>query len=137
MRLQRFVPLAAVFLLAMQGAASAQMAPTPAEIAAYEGLHAAAASGSVVEIDRLVKQGAALNARDGNGRTPMMVAAFRQDDAAVKALIEAGANPNALDNQSYDVVTIAAVLNDLDTLRRRSQAAATRGPSPAPTAARR
>ena len=35
------------------------MAPTPAEIATYEGLHAAAASGSVVEIDRLVKQGAA------------------------------------------------------------------------------
>ena len=95
----------------------AQLAPTPAEIAAYEGLHAAAASGSVVEIDRLVQSGAAINARDGNGRTPMMVAAFRQDHAAVKALIEAGANVNALDNQSYDVVTIAAVLNDLDTLR--------------------
>lgn len=105
------------FWLATLGAASAQMAPTPAEIAAYEGLHAAAASGSVVEIDRLVKQDAALDARDGNGRTPMMVAAFRQDDAAVKALIEAGADVNALDNQSYDVVTIAAVLSDLDTLR--------------------
>ena len=117
MRLQRFVPLAAVVLLAMHGMGSAQMAPTPAEIAAYEGLHAAAASGSVVEIDRLVKQDAALDARDGNGRTPMMVAAFRQDDAAVKALIEAGADVNALDNQSYDVVTIAAVLSDLDTLR--------------------
>jgi len=117
LRLQRFVPLAAVVLLAMHGMGLAQMAPTPAEIAAYEGLHAAAASGSVVEIDRLVKQDAALDARDGNGRTPMMVAAFRQDDAAVKALIEAGADVNALDNQSYDVVTIAAVLNDLDTLR--------------------
>src|SRR6476619_426569 len=82
LRLQRFVPLAAGFLLAMPGVASAQMAPSAADIATYEGLHAAAASGSVVEIDRLVKQGAALNARDGNGRTPMMVAAFRQDDAA-------------------------------------------------------
>jgi ankyrin repeat protein len=117
LRLQRFVPLAAVFLLVMQGVVSAQMGPTPAEIATYEGLHAAAVSGSVVEIDRLVKQGAALNARDGNGRTPIMVAAFRQDNAAVRALIEAGADVNALDNQSYDVVTIAAVLNDLDTLR--------------------
>jgi ankyrin repeat protein len=119
LRLQRFVPPAAVFLLVMglPEPLAAQMAPTPAEIATYEGLHAAAVSGSVVEIDRLVKQGAALNARDGNGRTPMMVAAFRQDDAAVRALIEAGADVNALDNQSYDVVTIAAVLNDLDTLR--------------------
>ena len=97
--------------------AAAQNPPSQAEIAAYEGLHAAAAAGSVVEIDRLVKQGVDLNARDGNGRTPMMVAAFRQDDAAVRALIEAGANLNALDHQSYDVVTIAAVLNDLDTLR--------------------
>src|SRR4029079_19015757 len=68
-------------------AAAAQTPPSQAEIAAYEGLHAATASGSVVEIDRLVKQGADLNARDGNGRTPMMVAAFRQDDAAVRALI--------------------------------------------------
>jgi uncharacterized protein len=116
--LRRWLPISALaFVLVMQGAASAQMAPTPAEIATYEGLHAAAAGGSVVEIDRLVKQGAALNARDGNGRTPMIVAAFRQDHAAVRALIEAGADVNALDNQSYDVVTIAAVLNDLDTLR--------------------
>ena len=106
-----------VHLLMAHSRLSAQNPPSQAEIAAYEGLHAAAASGSVVEIDRLVKQGADLNARDGNGRTPMMVAAFRQDDAAVRALIEAGANLNALDHQSYDVITIAAVLNDLDTLK--------------------
>jgi uncharacterized protein len=97
--------------------AAAQTPPSQAEIAAYEGLHAAAASGSVVEIDRLVKEGADLNARDTFGRTPMMVAAFRQDDAAVRALIEAGANINALEHQSYDVITIAAVLNDLETLK--------------------
>lgn len=97
--------------------AAAQNPPSQAEIGAYEGLHAAAAAGNVGEIDRLVKEGANVNARDGNGRTPMMVAAFRQDDAAVRALIEAGANVNALEYQSYDVITIAAVLNDLDTLR--------------------
>src|SRR5262249_35668920 len=81
------------------GPLAAQTPPSQAEIAVYEDLHAAAASGSVTEIDRLVKQGANLNARDGNGRTPMMVAAYRQDDAAVRALIEAGANLNALDHQ--------------------------------------
>jgi len=112
-----FRAAATVGILTGASQASAQNAPSQAEIAAYDGLHAAAASGSVVEIDRLVKQGADLNARDGNGRTPMMVAAFRQDDAAVRALIEAGANVNALEYQSYDVITIAAVLNDLETLK--------------------
>ncbi|MET0652286.1 MAG: ankyrin repeat domain-containing protein [Hyphomicrobiaceae bacterium] len=108
---------ASLLVSALTAPLAAQNPPSQAEIAAYEGLHAAAAAGSVVEIDRLVKQGVDLNARDGNGRTPMMVAAFRQDDAAVRALIEAGANVNALEYQSYDVITIAAVLNDLDTLK--------------------
>jgi ankyrin repeat protein len=102
---------------AARGPALGQTPPSQAEVAAYEGLHAAAASGSASEIDRLVREGANVNARDAFGRTPMMVAAFRQDDAAVRALIEAGANINALEHQSYDVITIAAVLNDLETLK--------------------
>jgi uncharacterized protein len=116
MALCRAVVTAGIILFSPLPAA-AQNPPSQAEIAAYEGLHAAAASGSVSEIDRLVKEGANVNARDSSGRTPMMVAAFRQDDAAVRALIEAGANVNALEYQSYDVITIAAVLNDLDTLK--------------------
>ena len=35
----------------------------------------------------------------------------------MRALIAAGADPNALDNDRYDIVTIAAVANDLPTLR--------------------
>lgn len=108
---------AACFLLIAVLPAHAQLAPTPQEIAAYDGLHAAAAGGDTAAIDRLIAAGADLEARDGNGRTPLMVAAFRQDDAAARALIAAGANPNALDNQSYDVITIAAVLDDLDMLK--------------------
>lgn len=97
--------------------AQAQSPPTPAEIAAYTGLHQAAASGNAGEVDQLVQEGADVNARDGFGRTPLIVAAFRRDDAVARALIEAGANLNALDNQSYDVITIAAVLDDLDMLK--------------------
>ncbi|MFX8270307.1 hypothetical protein ABTL25_19385, partial [Acinetobacter baumannii] len=37
-----------------------------------------------------------------------MVAAFRQEKAAVKALLDAGANANALDNDSFDALSIAA-----------------------------
>src|SRR4029077_6378727 len=54
--LRGLVTLALVFLCL--NTASAQTPPSTAEIAVYEGLHAAAASGDVGEIDRLVKQGA-------------------------------------------------------------------------------
>jgi hypothetical protein len=43
--------------------AAAQVAPTASELAAYTGLHAAAARGEAAEIARLVKSGADLNER--------------------------------------------------------------------------
>ena len=46
-----------------------------------------------------------------------MVAAYRRDIAVARALIELGANVNALEYRSYDVITIAAVLNDLEMLK--------------------
>lgn len=94
------------------GPVAAQTAPSAEEMAAYEGLHAAVAGGRASEIADLVRTGQDLEARDANGRTPLILAAFRLDAAAARALIEAGANLNALDNQSYDAVTIAAVAGD-------------------------
>ena len=96
---------------------SAQTPPTEAEYAAYGGLLAAAAQGRASEVENLVRAGEDLEVRDDNGRTPLLVAAYRRDPAVAKALIEAGANINALDNQSYDAVTIAAVANDLPMLK--------------------
>jgi ankyrin repeat protein len=104
-------------LVAVWGAASAQTPPTPAELAAYRGLHAAAAEDSPESIQRLVRDGADLNARDGNGRTPLHVAAFKGHGTAARALIAAGADPHLLDNQRYDAVTIAAVRDDVPTLK--------------------
>ena len=111
--------LAAVIgsLVAVWGAASAQTPPTPAELAAYRGLHAAASEDSSEGIQRLVREGANLNARDGNGRTPLHVAAFKGHGRAASALIAAGADPHLLDNQRYDAVTIAAVRDDVPTLQ--------------------
>ncbi|MBS0535412.1 MAG: ankyrin repeat domain-containing protein [Proteobacteria bacterium] len=106
----------AAFLISAS-ATSAQIAPAPAEIAAYRGLHAAAARDDAAAIDRLVKDGAALEARDGGGRTPLHVAVhLRQADAA-RALIRLGADANALDAQAYDIVTIAAVADDVAMLK--------------------
>lgn len=100
--------------IALPGAA--QVPPTPIEIASYTGLHQAAAKGDVVALERLLAEGAPLEARDRYRRTPLIVAAYRGQHAAMRALAKAGADPNALENDRYDIVTIAAVANDLPTL---------------------
>ena len=97
--------------------ALAQTAPSAAELAAYRGLHIAAARGDAAEIRRLLSAGSDLEARDGHGRTALHVAAFASSAGAARALVEGGADPNALDSQRYDIVTIAAVTNDLRMLR--------------------
>jgi len=96
--------------LLLPASTNAQTPPTAQEIAAYTGLHAAAAKADAGEIARLAKAGDNLEARDAHGRTPLMVAAFRRDVATARSLIAAGADLNALDRQAYDVITIAAVL---------------------------
>jgi uncharacterized protein len=55
--------------------------------------------------------------RFSNGRTPLHIAAFLGHGAAAAALIAAGADPHLLDNQRYDAVTIAAVRDDVPTLK--------------------
>jgi ankyrin repeat protein len=97
--------------------AGAQVAPSVEEMAAYRGLHAAAARGDAAEIRRLIAAGSAPDARDARGRTPLHVAAFASKPEAARALVQGGADPNALEGQRYDAVTIAAVRNDLPMLR--------------------
>jgi ankyrin repeat protein len=109
-----FVALLAA--LSAIGSACAQVPPSAAEVAGYTGLLAAAARGDTIEIVRLVANGAPLDVRDSNGRTPLHVAAFGGKHDAMRALAKAGANPNALDKDRYDIVTIAAVADDLPTL---------------------
>jgi ankyrin repeat protein len=99
------------------GAAAAQVPPSDAEVAAYRGLHAAAARGDAAEIGRLLASGADPNARDPYQRTPLHVGTYRREHDAMRALVKAGADPNALENDRYDIVTIAAVANDLPTLK--------------------
>jgi len=107
--------LAAAALLALPLAA--QIPPSPAELAAYRGLHAAAQRGDLMEIERLGATRPALAARDAHGRTPLHVATYVRQREAVKALLRAGADPGALDADLYDAVTIAAVADDEETLR--------------------
>jgi ankyrin repeat protein len=106
-----------VALLALTTSALAQTPPSPAELAAYTGLHAAAANGDTAEIARLLKSAAPVDARDSYARTPLHVAIYRSQGPAAVALIKGGADPNALEAQKYDIVTIASVADDVPMLK--------------------
>jgi ankyrin repeat protein len=109
--------VAAMLSLAGTFPTVAQTAPSERELRIYAGLHDAAARGDVAEIERLIAEGEKPNIQDANSRTPLHVAAFLRKHAAAQALIRLGANPNALDAQRYDIITIAGVNNDLEMLK--------------------
>src|SRR5260370_19343315 len=111
--------LALILLGAIQfgGTASfAQRPPSERELRVYDGLHDAAARGEVAEIQRLIREGEKPNVQDANSRTALHVAAFLRQHGAARALLRLGANVNALDAERYDILTIAAVNDDLGML---------------------
>ena len=105
----------ALTLALVAGSALAQVAPSAAEATAYQGLLAAAHKGDATRVAGASK--AALEARDGRGRTPLHVATFARQREVIRALAKAGADLNALESDRYDAVTIASVADDEETLR--------------------
>jgi len=97
--------------------AFSQTAPSPVELKNYSGLHAAAAKGDWAAIERLVRAKAPIDARDGQGRTPLHVAVYMRQADAARTLLRLGADANVLDSQQYDIVTIAAVADDVPMLQ--------------------
>lgn len=106
-----------VAAISAAGGAWAQVPPTPAEVARYTGLHAAAHSGNVAQIEAALKAGEDVNRRDAYGRTALHIATFARKPEAVKALIKNGAKTELLEKDKYDAVTVAAVADDEATLR--------------------
>ncbi len=111
--------LAAILLAGALGWSDArpQVPPSAAEAARYGGFHAAAYKGDLQAIGKLATAGADVNARDRHGRTPLHVATFARQRAAIQALVKAGGDLHRLENDRYDCVTIAAVADDEETLR--------------------
>lgn len=110
--------LAALFLaLAGLPPAAAQVAPTEAELRGYSGLHAAATRGDVAEIEKRISASEDREAVDSRQRTPLHVAVYQKQHEAARALIRLGADPNKIEIDRYDVITIAAVANDVPMLK--------------------
>ena len=112
-----FIAATALVSAIAPSSASAQVAPTASEAAAYAGLHAAAHRGDMAELRKRLAAGANLEQRDVHGRTPLHVATFARQRDAVRALAKAGANLGALESDRYDAITIAAVADDEKMLR--------------------
>ena len=94
----------------------AQIPPSSEDVSNYTAILAAAARGDAQRIEALVTKGERVDVRDTYGRTPLHVAAYGGQHEAMRVLVRAGADPNALENDRYDIVTIAAVANDIPTL---------------------
>ncbi|MCC6778861.1 MAG: ankyrin repeat domain-containing protein [Hyphomicrobiales bacterium] len=114
---QRVLSLLTLSFLVLSSLVLAQTGPTERELRIYAGLHDAAARGDVAEIERLIAEGEKPTIQDANSRTPLHVAAFLRRHDAARALLRLGADPNALDAQRYDIITIAAVADDLEMLK--------------------
>ncbi len=112
----RSVVLLLALFAAWPGSGQGQTPPSAAERAAYTGLFRAVTDGDAAAVSRALAAGAVPDARDGSGRTPLHVAAHAGQHEMMRTLVAAGGDPNALDHQRYDIVTIAAVANDLPTL---------------------
>ena len=94
----------------------AQVLPSPAEVAQFGALHAAAHRGDLSRLASALAGGAAVNGRDARGRTALHVATFARQREAIRKLAQAGADLGALENDRHDAVTIAAVADDEETL---------------------
>lgn len=87
-------------------------------------LHDAARAGDLAAIRSLLADGVPIDARDTDGRTPVMVATMARQTSAVRALVDAGADVDIRDNRLDNVFLYAGANGLLDILRIANEAGA-------------
>ncbi|NUU74447.1 ankyrin repeat domain-containing protein [Paenibacillus xylanilyticus] len=75
-------------------------------------------------IEKLIEEGAKINAQDENGRTAAMIATYNNDLASAAMLIEAGADVNVQDNMKNNPFLYAGAEGYLDILKLAIEAGA-------------
>ena len=94
-----------------------QTPPGAIEVADYRGLFAAVVQNDMPALKQQLETDTDVDLRDDHGRSALHVAAYFRNHEAMRALVAAGADANALESDFYDIVTIAAVADDLETTK--------------------
>jgi len=105
--------------LARSAAGQAQRARLDSGLAepALTSLHDMARTGQVAGMDRLLAEGAAVNAPDAAGKTPLMLAVINGHIVAVRQLLAAGANTALTDREGLTALQYARRLSRDDIAR--------------------
>lgn len=80
-------------------------------------LHWAVHDGNVSEVQRLIKAGANVNAKNDFGVTPMSEASNVGDTAIIKALLDAGADANAVHFDGQTALMVVARTSNVDAAK--------------------
>ena len=86
-------------------------------------IHDAARRADIGLVASLVRSGTDINARDANGRTPLIIAAKGGETDLVQMLLILGADPQARDDAGTSALRAAVAAGDVDAVKFLSAAA--------------
>ncbi|WP_343632328.1 ankyrin repeat domain-containing protein [Fluviicola sp.] len=79
-------------------------------------LFEAAMEGDIAGVEQAIADGISPNSTDESGRTPLMVAVYKNRAMLAETLIQHGANVNAKDKEGYSVIYYAGAHGNFESL---------------------
>jgi len=111
-----FIVLMLAGAIPWPGVVGAQTPPGAGDISHYDELFSAVVESDEARLEQLLNSDSNIDRRDSHGRSALHVAAYFGNHHAMRKLVAAGADANALESDYYDIVTIAAVADDIETM---------------------